>query len=769
MNDKLSAEAVLEDQELIQKFLKETTLFLGPDQEIMQSHDIMPITDREKECVKKYDDPHQMASIRDRMQSACDESYEMLEQMGAAPGAKWGDVITGIYSASGDLTIGSAGGVLIFNVVVHHPIKFIIKNWINEHTVGLKQGDGFIHNDSRYGNVHNTDQSMIMPIFHEGELVAWVASTVHEGENGAIEPGGMPSMAESPFDEGLKMSPFRVIENYEIKKDLLTFLQNSVREPKLQYEDMKVKLFACMRLEKRLREILAVDGPEALISCLRSTNDDVMTEVRRRIKEWPDMTVRTYCTMDSTLRENALIKLNCTLTKKDDRLIFDLRGSSPEITNRAINTAVPGCKGMMSQAFLNHIWPDLPRGQAGFAPIEVITPPYSIVNASVNAPNSQSLMSIFLSFTVAQQAAAKFLYSVPVKYTRVLAPWFNMICTYIWGGVSQHGEMLGNLCADLNGMGGGARMDMDGEHALAPIFASMADIGEQEMNEEDVPFLQLVSKKMTTNTQAPGKYRGGMGFETLRMVHNSADWCMFFMGNGYMNSDWGLHGGYPSAVGYRFEAHETGLHKRIAEGKSLPMGHDWNPDEPDFENHLEPGAKVKRDNQCITTEEIFENGDLYLNYLRGGPGFGDPLDRTIENIQKDLNDVVLLEEYAVKIYGAVFTKDAEGYYTVDADATKARQKEMRQERLSRGTPVKEWMKGERELILDKKASPQVQQMYASSFEISQPFLDKFRAFWDLPSDWLVTEKELGVPAFGAKHHMDLSQMPDVKTVVLVEE
>ena len=42
MNDKLSAEAVLEDQELVAKFLKETTLFLGPDQEIMQSHDIMP-------------------------------------------------------------------------------------------------------------------------------------------------------------------------------------------------------------------------------------------------------------------------------------------------------------------------------------------------------------------------------------------------------------------------------------------------------------------------------------------------------------------------------------------------------------------------------------------------------------------------------------------------------------------------------------------------------------------------------------------------------
>ena len=29
----------------------------------------------------------------------------------------------------------------------------------------------------------------------------------------------------------------------------------------------------------------------------------------------------------------------------------------------------------------------------------------------------------------------------------------------------------------------------------------------------------------------------------------------------------------------------------------------------------------------MTTEDCYENYDLYLNYLRGGPGFGDPLDR----------------------------------------------------------------------------------------------------------------------------------------------
>ncbi|MBT7952130.1 MAG: acetone carboxylase subunit alpha [Gammaproteobacteria bacterium] len=685
MNNKVNAEAVLEDQELIAKFLKETTLFLGPDPEIMQSHDIMPITDHEVECLEKYTDSHQMASIRDRMQSACDESYEMLEQMGAAPGAKWGDVITGIYSASGDLTIGSAGGVLVFSVLVHHPIKFIIKNWINEPTVGVRQGDGFIHNDSRYGNIHNTDQSMIMPIFHEGKLVCWVASTVHEGENGAIEPGGMPSMAESPFDEGLKMSPFRVVENYEIKKDILTFLQNSVREPKLQYEDMKVKLYACMRLEKRINEILSTDGPGAITACLRSTNDNVMTEVRRRITEWPDMTVRTYGTMDGTLRENALIKVNCTLTKKGNRLIFDFTGSSPEISNRAINTALPGAKGMVSQVFLNHIWPDMPRGQACFAPIEFITPPCSVVNASVDAPNSQSLMAIFLSFAVAQQAVAKFLYSVPVKYTRVIAPWYNMISTFIWGGVSQHGEMLGNLCADLNGMGGGARMDMDGEHSLAPIFAAMADIGEQEMNEEDVPFLQLVSKKMTRNTQAPGKYRGGMGYTQIVATKDSDMWgFMTTCVGSKAPSIQGLFGGYACGTYPLCKVEDVDVYDvMLKEPEKFKHSIEETMNEQPYED-----AKYTTHHMGLGFS-ISNRGELYMISQGSGGGYGDPLERDPFLVIKDIEENLITPDWARKLYHVAFDDET---LIIDEKATDKLRADYREQRKRQGLPYAEFVK-----------------------------------------------------------------------------
>jgi len=109
------------EKELIDRFLDDNVLFLGPDPEIMENHDISPRTERENTAMKNESDPAVLALVRDRLQAGCNETFEMLEQMGAAPGAKWGDIITGVFTPSGDLAVGSTGGVLLFACLVHHP------------------------------------------------------------------------------------------------------------------------------------------------------------------------------------------------------------------------------------------------------------------------------------------------------------------------------------------------------------------------------------------------------------------------------------------------------------------------------------------------------------------------------------------------------------------------------------------------------------------------------------------------------------------------
>jgi acetone carboxylase alpha subunit len=243
---------------------------------------------------------------------------------------------------------------------------------------------------------------------------------------------------------------------------------------------------------------------------------------------------------------------------------------------------------------------------------------------------------------------------------------------------------------------------------------------------------------------------------------------MFFMGNGHISSDWGLMGGYPAASGYRFEAHDTGLKEIIAKGGDIPHGGDTDPGHPTWDGMLK-GARIKRDKQAITTEAMFEDYDLYLNYMRGGPGFGDPLDRDPQAVAEDVNGGYLVERFALSVYGVVLAKGADGLFGADEEATGKRRAEIRKDRLAKAVPTKEWMARERERILAKEAGLQVQQMYAASFKLGPKWEEGFRRFWDLPIDWQLMEADLPIPSYGRDYSMDLSELPDVKTVRFVEE
>ena len=156
---------MVKEKSVIEKFLEDNVLFLGPDPEIMESHKMAPITDREQKAMAGFSNADQINLVRHKLQTACNESFDMVEQMGAAPGAKWGDLISGVWTMHGDLAMASMGGVLIFSVLTQHPVKFILKYWKDDPTVGIRPGDIFMHNDARYGNIHNTDQSLIIPVF----------------------------------------------------------------------------------------------------------------------------------------------------------------------------------------------------------------------------------------------------------------------------------------------------------------------------------------------------------------------------------------------------------------------------------------------------------------------------------------------------------------------------------------------------------------------------------------------------------------------------
>jgi N-methylhydantoinase B len=55
---------------------------------------------------------------------------------------------------------------------------------------GDDEGDVILHNDVFSGGNQNADVGVFLPIFFEGERVAWTASKGHVADNGGMTAGG---------------------------------------------------------------------------------------------------------------------------------------------------------------------------------------------------------------------------------------------------------------------------------------------------------------------------------------------------------------------------------------------------------------------------------------------------------------------------------------------------------------------------------------------------------------------------------------------------
>lgn len=672
-------------QLLMDQFLSDNRLFYGPDPVIMEDHRIGPRSEAEEELLSRPVDPHKVNQVRGIISAALDEGNTMIEQMGAAPGAKWGDLVAAIFTATGDLAMIAPHGVVGFAACLHYPIKFILKYWANDPTVGVRDGDAFIHNDARYGGIHNTDQSMMLPLFWRGKIICWLSTTIHEGENGSCEPGGMPAAAESKFDEGLKMPPFKVVEGFQIRRDLQTFLQNSVRDPKLQFEDMKVKLHAVLRLRERILKLLEEHGEEALIVTLRKHLEDVVEEVKRRINELPDGTTRMVAFPDSTLRENALLKISIAITVKGDKMTLDMRGSSPELLNRSINTNLASFKTMVFSGYMQNIWPDLPHTLAVFTPIEFIFDEKSLLNGSFDTPQAMSLIPLFKAMTISSVPMAKLSYSLPHRYTAIVAPQYDQPATLIYGGLTQHAQNVGNFCADINGNGQGGRAHRDGEHSVSPPFAAQCDLGEMELMEEELPIVRLGAFTLAKDRIGFGKFRSGLGYEQIATFRGTGLWGFMTGCTGSLfSSSQPLFGGYGAPAYPLCKVKGVNVFDELKKDPSKIKF-----DMIDIMNNQPFTDATYTTNDMGMTFELAEPGELYMMCQGAGGGYGDVLQRNPELVMKDIEDDLMSPEIARDIYKVAF--DPKTLVLDEIDTANQRDQE-RKARMARGMPYDEFVK-----------------------------------------------------------------------------
>jgi acetone carboxylase, alpha subunit len=710
-----------------------------------------------KKLPLKESDPIRYEKIFSKLRGGVVHARETAKKVAASPIVEQeGELCFTLYTPEADSIVTSTG-IIIHVGTMGAAIKYMIKNDY-EVNPGIEDGDIFCNNDCQIGNVHPCDVHTIVPIFYDEELIGWVGGVTHVIDVGATAPGSMTVGPVTRYDDGYQVACRKIGKNDTLLKDWLIESQRSVRTTKYWLLDERTRVAGCHMIRDLVLDIVKEEGVDTYKQFIREVIEEGRRGFVNQIKTllipgkyrqvsfvdvpYKNLDVPPYA------RVNTIMHAPTELTVHNDgKFQIDFEGVNRwgwHSYNATPVSITSGIWVMMSQTLI----PNDRVNDGAYYASRFDLPYGSWLNPDdIRTAHSYAWHFLVSAWSPLWRALSRN-YFARGYLEEVNAGNANTSNWLQGGGYNQFNENHAVNSFESAAEGVGASAVRDGISHAAAIWNPEGDMGDMEIWELAEPLIYL-GRSIKPNTAGYGKYRGGSGYETLRLVYGAKDWTMFFMGNGYMSSDCGLMGGYPAAAGYRFEAHGTNIKERIEKRLPIPTGGDRDPDNPEYDKLME-AKEIIRDKQAITTETIFENYDLYLNYLRGGPGFGDPLERKPKMIEDDLNEGHLLPRFAEKVYGAIVSQDEKGKYIVDEEATEKRREQIRKERLKRGVPTKQWIENERKKVFNKEAAVQVRHMYASSFALSEKFYNEFKAFWNLPEDWKLTEDELGVPVFGRK-------------------
>ena len=503
-------------------------------------------TEKETECMQKVD-AIDFAIYTRRLELACYESREVLKKLGISTLIQAGDTAHSIYTSNGDLSLAEVG-TYMHVVTGSIPIRYVIKHYTNEPTVGVRDGDIFFCNEAIYGGIHNPDMIVFMPVFHNNELIAWVAAAAHETETGATQPGGMPTFAKSRYDEGLKVPPLKIGENFKLRRDIVELFENSVRYPLMMTNDTAAKVVACLRLRERLLEIVQKKGSEFIIGLLRKIISSTAVTVKQRISRIPDGKYRCVTFVDTAGSEESLVRIPVTLTKKGESMLFDLTHASPQVPG-SYNSFQHQVEAVFASLIFQYFLNDVPASAGCLEPFKFSTTKGSLLDANLDAAISNSVYLLPQVINAMQVLLIKALYSSEEfrKDEYVALPLGSAGRGITLSGKNQWGKSVTNTLVVIgNSKGGGARPDADGLDSAGFYYSGYATAADCELDESSLPIITLW-RRYSLDGGGPGKFRGGSGVSFGWMVANVDRVSLTTRGSGTrFPHTLGIFGGYPS-------------------------------------------------------------------------------------------------------------------------------------------------------------------------------------------------------------------------------
>jgi N-methylhydantoinase B len=613
-------------------------------------------------------DPVTFEVIRHRLWAINDDQARMAARLSGS------FIVYEGYDFNAALTTADGRGLYCGVYILQHGatidefVRKVLAEWPAEE---IREGDMFFTNDPWWGALHANDGIVAMPIFWEGELVAWSGIVMHDDDVGSPVPGSFVVGAKDRFGEAPLFPAVKLCESFEPRWDIERVYLRNGRTAELNALNMRARVAALRSTYQRVQELIAQYGLQAFLAAQEGIIDYVERVVRGRLREIPDGSWYSMGYHDHDGNTNALYPICCRITKTGDRLVVDLSGTAKQAVG-GINCARPAMEGAIIGVILTFLCYDLPWAIAGLRNIvEIISEEGTLNNAvSPAAVSYGSTMGTLQTQDVAAQAFAKMMLASEKYREEAQGNWTPGVEGSLLIAPNPEGEPWVGAITDFFSGGGGARTFTDGIDS-GGIFHSMASkMSNAETVESRVPVLQIYRRELP-DAGGPGRFRGGVPVEFASVPHKMpiepaglntlASGISLPVGRG-------LSGGGPGAASRNLVLRGSKVRELFASGR-VPLS--W------------------REIECAEVDAIeaksfvHVNGDdVVVGVMAGGSGYGDPLRREPERVLRDVRNGLVSEEHARSVYGVV-VRDGE----LEVEATEAERSRIRAERLAEARPV----------------------------------------------------------------------------------
>ncbi len=532
------------------------------------------------------------------------------------------DFTVGLFDADGN-TISIGLGLPMFIRGLSDAIKSKISFWGKEN---IEPGDILLTNDSYIMGSHLNHMIYTLPIFNEGELVAFASSMAHWQDIG----GQLGGVTRDIFSEGLQLpfvKHFRAgVENTEIT----SIIKANVRVPERAMGDMRAQLASIRTGERRLLHLLQRYGNPAFKDSIGRVFEQSEKLARAAVRQIPDGVYEAESFMDDdgvNLGKHIPIKVRVEVAGAN--MTIDLTGVSPQVAG-FYNSGITAGRSAAEVVFKCITTPLLlPINDGSFRPLKIILPPGRVVSAMKPAPVR---VWMTVPMTVCDTIFKALADACP---ERTLAAHYADLCI-----VNPHGfdvETGRFFWSHIGHPGGGwgAKSDQDGMSATVALNDGDTHNSPVEATEAKSPII-VEQRSLRQDSAGPGKFRGGLGVSQEVRMRKPA--TIFSRMERTLCAPWGLHGGAAALANRISILRHNGKVEKFATGKIKP------------------------------TE--LEAGEGFLIETAGGGGFWNPLEREAEKVLADVRSGYVTLEAARREYGVVVEQQGRRF-KLDAAATLA--------------------------------------------------------------------------------------------------